>query len=161
MSVNAQSSDDQLTTEFKSFQDKVNGSKPTERPIRLKKFPSRPSQLQRQIEKQRDISRKACKETNASQTRTLLRKERLVVPKAVVTAPGYSSDRRPLVSWDTESDNEYELNMSDDSELTRQCNRQLLKDGFRLDEVSDDEDLDLIPPKPVDNQCGQCGCVIQ
>ena len=31
----------------------------------------------------------------------------------------------------------------------------------RLDEVSDDEDLDLIPPKPVDNQCGPCSCVIQ
>jgi hypothetical protein len=91
-----------------------------------------------------------------------LPKERLVVPRTVVTAaPGHSSDRRPLVSWDTESDNEYELNMSDDSELTRQCSQQLLKDGFRLDEVSDDEDLDLIPPKTVDSQCGPCSCVIQ
>ena len=29
----------------------------------------------------------------------------------------------------------------------------------RLDEVSDEEDLDLIPPRPVDDRCHCCGAV--
>ena len=29
----------------------------------------------------------------------------------------------------------------------------------RLDEVSDEEDLDLIPPRPVDDKCQCCGAV--
>lgn len=29
----------------------------------------------------------------------------------------------------------------------------------RLDEVSDEEDLDLIPPRPVDDRCQCCGAV--
>ena len=32
--------------------------------------------------------------------------------------------------------------------------RQLLQDGYRLDEIPDDEDLDLIPPKAM----GPSGC---
>eukprot|EP00111_Clytia_hemisphaerica_P016045 TCONS_00047481-protein len=35
----------------------------------------------------------------------------------------------------------YRFSTSDD------CKEHLLRDGFRLDELSDDEDLDLIPPK--------------
>ena len=29
----------------------------------------------------------------------------------------------------------------------------------RLDEISDEEDLDLIPPRPVDDRCQCCGAV--
>lgn len=35
-------------------------------------------------------------------------------------------------------------------------NIQLLKDGYRLDEIPDDEDLDLIPPKSVNPTCMCC-----
>ncbi|ETE58042.1 putative protein C15orf17 [Ophiophagus hannah] len=34
--------------------------------------------------------------------------------------------------------------------------RQLLQDGYRLDEIPDDEDLDLIPPKPISSS--PCSC---
>lgn len=29
----------------------------------------------------------------------------------------------------------------------------------RLDEISDEEDLDLIPPRPVEDRCQCCGAV--
>ena len=35
--------------------------------------------------------------------------------------------------------------------------QQLLKDGYRLDEIPDDEDLDLIPPKAVGTSVCCCG----
>ena len=35
--------------------------------------------------------------------------------------------------------------------------RQLLQDGYRLDEIPDDEDLDLIPPKAVGTSVCCCG----
>ncbi|NXH99826.1 F219B protein, partial [Pachycephala philippinensis] len=33
-------------------------------------------------------------------------------------------------------------------QVNQDLSRQLLQDGYHLDEVPDDEDLDLIPPKP-------------
>ncbi|XP_061403350.1 protein FAM219A-like [Lethenteron reissneri] len=41
-------------------------------------------------------------------------------------------------------------------QINQDLNRQLLKDGYRLDEVPDDEDLDLIPPKPMSPACVCC-----
>lgn len=35
-------------------------------------------------------------------------------------------------------------------------NRQLLQDGYRLDEIPDDEDLDLIPPKAMGSSVCCC-----
>ncbi|NXG32758.1 F219B protein, partial [Dromaius novaehollandiae] len=34
-------------------------------------------------------------------------------------------------------------------QVNQDLSRQLLQDGYHLDEVPDDEDLDLIPPKPL------------
>ena len=34
--------------------------------------------------------------------------------------------------------------------------RQLLQDGYRLDEIPDDEDLDLIPPKALGSSVCCC-----
>ncbi|NXD66513.1 F219B protein, partial [Eolophus roseicapillus] len=34
-------------------------------------------------------------------------------------------------------------------QVNQDLSRQLLQDGYHLDEVPDDEDLDLIPPKPI------------
>ena len=45
--------------------------------------------------------------------------------------------------------------------------QQLIKDGYNLDLEPDDEDLDLIPPRPVSERCVCCpggshtNCVIQ
>ncbi|KFV63741.1 Protein FAM219B, partial [Dryobates pubescens] len=52
-------------------------------------------------------------------------------------------------------------------QVNQDLSRQLLQDGYHLDEVPDDEDLDLIPPKPVSSSSCPCCfgenlcCVIQ
>nr|XP_027321845.2 protein FAM219A isoform X2 [Anas platyrhynchos] len=52
------------------------------------------------------------------------------------------------------------------AEVNQELSRQLLRDGYHLDEVPDDEDLDLIPPKPAAAPCPWCFgdslcCVLQ
>ncbi|NWS49472.1 F219B protein, partial [Probosciger aterrimus] len=66
-----------------------------------------------------------------------------------------------LLSLDSDSDEELGSRCSSgysSAEATPLCppqqvnqdlSRQLLQDGYHLDEVPDDEDLDLIPPKPI------------
>ncbi|NXL45474.1 F219B protein, partial [Podilymbus podiceps] len=51
-----------------------------------------------------------------------------------------------LVSLDSDSSC---LLCSPPQQVNQDLSRQLLQDGYHLDEVPDDEDLDLIPPKPV------------
>lgn len=51
-------------------------------------------------------------------------------------------------------------------QVNQDLSRQLLQDGYHLDEVPDDEDLDLIPPKPTTSSCPCCfgdslSCVVQ
>ncbi|KFO37977.1 hypothetical protein H920_00587 [Fukomys damarensis] len=44
-------------------------------------------------------------------------------------------------------------------QVNQDVNRQLLQDGYHLDEIPDDEDLDLIPPKPMaSSTCTCCWC---
>ncbi|XP_035227683.1 protein FAM219A-like isoform X2 [Stegodyphus dumicola] len=48
---------------------------------------------------------------------------------------------------------------------TKEITEQLIKDGYNLDLTPDDEDLDLIPPKPLTQRCVCCSlscmCLIQ
>uniref|UniRef100_A0A8D0B8H0 Family with sequence similarity 219 member B n=1 Tax=Salvator merianae TaxID=96440 RepID=A0A8D0B8H0_SALMN len=74
------------------------------------------------------------------------------------TALSQTSDET-LVSLDSDSDGELESRCSSgysSAEVNQDLNRQLLQDGYRLDEIPDDEDLDLIPPKPVSSS--PCSC---
>ncbi|NXA52426.1 F219B protein, partial [Nothocercus julius] len=68
------------------------------------------------------------------------------------TALSQTADEH-LVSLNSDSDGELESRCSSgysSAEASRgDLSRQLLQDGYHLDEVPDDEDLDLIPPKPV------------
>jgi len=47
----------------------------------------------------------------------------------------------------------------------REITQQLIKDGYNLDLEPDDEDLDLIPPRPLNERCiccnAQVNCGIQ
>lgn len=48
----------------------------------------------------------------------------------------------------------------------KEITEQLIKDGYNLDLEPDDEDLDLIPPRPLKERCACCtlpssNCVIQ
>ncbi|XP_025908854.1 protein FAM219B [Nothoprocta perdicaria] len=99
-------------------------------------------------------------------------------PKAAAKRPvklkGYTAlsqvPDEHLVSLDSDSDGELESRCSSgysSAEVNQDLSRQLLQDGYHLDEVPDDEDLDLIPPKPVaSSSCPCCfgdslSCVIQ
>ncbi|XP_069480617.1 protein FAM219B [Ambystoma mexicanum] len=65
-----------------------------------------------------------------------------------------------LVSLDSDSDAELESRCSSGyssaEQVSQDVNRQLLQDGYHLDEIPDDEDLDLIPPKPASTL--SCSC---
>ncbi|XP_014437420.1 protein FAM219B [Tupaia chinensis] len=78
------------------------------------------------------------------------------------TALSQSPDEN-LVSLDSDSDGELESRYSSGYSSAEQVNqdvsRQLLQDGYHLDEIPDDEDLDLIPPKPMaSSACSCCWC---
>ncbi|XP_023568298.1 protein FAM219B isoform X2 [Octodon degus] len=79
------------------------------------------------------------------------------------TALSQSPDEN-LVSLDSDSDGEQESRYSSgysSAEVNQDVNRQLLQDGYHLDEIPDDEDLDLIPPKPMaSSTCSCCWCCL-
>lgn len=75
------------------------------------------------------------------------------------------SPEENLVSLDSDSDGELESRYSSGYSSAEQVNqdvsRQLLQDGYHLDEIPDDEDLDLIPPKPIaSSSCSCCWCCL-
>ncbi|XP_068411903.1 protein FAM219B isoform X1 [Eschrichtius robustus] len=81
------------------------------------------------------------------------------------TALSQSPDEN-LVSLDSDSDGELESRYSSGYSSAEQVNqdvsRQLLQDGYHLDEIPDDEDLDLIPPKPMTSStCSCCWCCLR
>ncbi|KAM4708258.1 protein FAM219A isoform 2-T2 [Discoglossus pictus] len=86
---------------------------------------------------------------------------RLVVPNKGYSSLDQSPDEKPLVALDTDSDDDFDMSRYSSSgyssaEINQDLNIQLLKDGYRLDEIPDDEDLDLIPPKSVNPTCMCC-----
>ncbi|XP_048225463.1 protein FAM219B isoform X2 [Perognathus longimembris pacificus] len=66
-----------------------------------------------------------------------------------------------LVSLDSDSDGELGSRSSgySSAEVNQDVSRQLLEDGYHLDEIPDDEALDLIPPKPMASACS-CTCCL-
>ncbi|XP_051053532.1 protein FAM219B isoform X2 [Phodopus roborovskii] len=74
------------------------------------------------------------------------------------------SPEETLVSLDSDSDGELESRYSSgysSAEVNQDVSRQLLQDGYHLDEIPDDEDLDLIPPKPIaSSTCSCCWCCL-
>uniref|UniRef100_A0A8C4QPJ9 Family with sequence similarity 219 member B n=1 Tax=Eptatretus burgeri TaxID=7764 RepID=A0A8C4QPJ9_EPTBU len=116
------------------------------------------STLQLIIQKQKDGVRRVESKNRSSVGRGpggwhgILSHSRLVVPRKGYTPVDSAPDHFPIVAID--SDSEEEMNLSpyssgySSAELNPEVQRQLLSDGFRLDEVPDDEDLDLIPPRP-------------
>ncbi|KAJ3615385.1 hypothetical protein NHX12_017257 [Muraenolepis orangiensis] len=146
----------------------------------------KPSPLQVQIEKQRDLARKVSVKNGTvgspvNQQPKKNARTRLVVPNKGYSSLDQSPDEKPLVALDTDSDDDFDMSRYSSSgyssaevppswarvrgpgtlenevhQINQDLNIQLLKDGYRLDEIPDDEDLDLIPPKAVNPTCMCC-----
>uniref|UniRef100_A0A6Q2ZBR2 Family with sequence similarity 219 member Ab n=1 Tax=Esox lucius TaxID=8010 RepID=A0A6Q2ZBR2_ESOLU len=130
----------------------------------------KPSPLQMKIEKQRELARKgSLKNGNAGspvnqqpKKNNVMARTRLVVPNKGYSSLDQSPDEKPLVALDTDSDDDFDMSRYSSSgyssaeQINQDLNIQLLKDGYRLDEIPDDEDLDLIPPKSVNPTCMCC-----
>ncbi|XP_054987026.1 protein FAM219B isoform X2 [Sorex araneus] len=125
---------------------------------------TRAPSIQAKLQKHRDLAKAA-----------LRRKGMLGVPPKRPDSPGTRSVKfnkgytalsqspdENLVSLDSDSDGELESRYSSgysSAEVNQDVSRQLLQDGYHLDEMPDDEDLDLIPPKPMaSSMCSCCWC---
>ncbi|KAI0226014.1 hypothetical protein LSAT2_023262 [Lamellibrachia satsuma] len=124
------------------------------------------SDLQKKLERHRDAARKANGITAEQQIRSsLVSRSKLKVPTKGEYSAIMSSDQQPLVVIDMdESEDEFEMPQLS-AHAQREITQQLIKDGYNLDLDPDDEDLDLIPPRPVKEHCicchAQLNCMIQ
>ncbi|KAK3523615.1 hypothetical protein QTP70_002748 [Hemibagrus guttatus] len=130
----------------------------------------KPSPLQVKIEKQRELARKGSAKNGTAgspvnqqpKKNNVMARTRLVVPNKGYSSLDQSPDEKPLVALDTDSDDDFDMSRYSSSgyssaeQINQDLNIQLLKDGYRLDEIPDDEDLDLIPPKSVNPTCMCC-----
>uniref|UniRef100_A0A3B4EFP4 Family with sequence similarity 219 member Ab n=1 Tax=Pygocentrus nattereri TaxID=42514 RepID=A0A3B4EFP4_PYGNA len=120
----------------------------------------KPSPLQRKIEKQREMARKGSLKNGTAgspvnqqpKKNNVMARTRLVVPNKGYSSLDQSPDEKPLVALDTDR----YATVIYSFQINQDLNIQLLKDGYRLDEIPDDEDLDLIPPKSVNPTCMCC-----
>ncbi|CAN8005611.1 unnamed protein product [Ixodes hexagonus] len=135
---------------------------PPEEPVKsaqeLAVSKTRALQLQKRLERHiqqskriRQQNRIACVDTQPK--KALLPRSRLSVPtKGPGAIPLPTGDTEPLVTWDEE---EFEF-LPTSKAAAREITQQLIKDGYDLDLTPDDDDLDLIPPKPLGQRCACC-----
>lgn len=152
----------QVDTQSRSKTGKADGDshgKEKRGPYIMSKLPA----LHIKLQKQRELAKKALKK-KGMMSGTVMQHSKYEATKSVRFNRGYSpvsqSMEETLVCLDSDSDGEvesrYSSGYSSAEQVSQDLNRQLLKDGYRLDEIPDDEDLDLIPPKPVTS--ANCGC---
>ncbi|XP_021549523.1 protein FAM219B isoform X1 [Neomonachus schauinslandi] len=128
---------------------------------------TRAPSIQAKLQKHRDLAKAVLRRKGmlgASPNRPDSSAKRSVKFNKGYTALSQSPDEN-LVSLDSDSDGELESRYSSGYSSAEQVNqdvsRQLLQDGYHLDEIPDDEDLDLIPPKPMaSSTCSCCWCCL-
>ncbi|XP_045863061.1 protein FAM219B isoform X6 [Meles meles] len=125
---------------------------------------TRAPSIQAKLQKHRDLAKAVLRRKGvlgASANRPDSSAKRSVKFNKGYTALSQSPDEN-LVSLDSDSDGELESRYSSgysSAEVNQDVSRQLLQDGYHLDEIPDDEDLDLIPPKPMaSSTCSCCWC---
>ncbi|XP_017321942.1 protein FAM219B isoform X1 [Ictalurus punctatus] len=112
------------------------------------------------LQRPREMARRVFKKKGFSSGGAVMQQPRHAA-KNVKFNKGYAALSQnaedPLVSLDSDSDVELEYSSGYSSaEIHPDLSRQLLKDGYRLDEIPDDEDLDLIPPKAMGSSICCC-----
>uniref|UniRef100_A0A8C1ZS14 Family with sequence similarity 219 member B n=1 Tax=Cyprinus carpio TaxID=7962 RepID=A0A8C1ZS14_CYPCA len=121
------------------------------------------------LQKHRDTARRALQKRGLGSGRPVLHQPRHK-PTTVRFSKGYAALSQTgddsLVSLDSDSDAELDCSSGYSSaEVHPDLSRQLLKDGYHLDEIPDDEDLDLIPPKALSSSVCCCSdassCCVQ
>ncbi|XP_032273512.1 protein FAM219B isoform X3 [Phoca vitulina] len=127
---------------------------------------TRAPSIQAKLQKHRDLAKAVLRRKGmlgASPNRPDSSAKRSVKFNKGYTALSQSPDEN-LVSLDSDSDGELESRYSSgysSAEVNQDVSRQLLQDGYHLDEIPDDEDLDLIPPKPMaSSTCSCCWCCL-
>ncbi|XP_066200472.1 protein FAM219B isoform X2 [Saccopteryx leptura] len=120
--------------------------------------------IQAKLQKHRDLAKAVLRRKGmlgASRGRPDAAGKRLMKFNKGYTALSQSPDES-LVSLNSDSDGDLESRYSSgysSAEVNQDVSRQLLQDGYHLDEIPDDEDLDLIPPKPMaSSACSCCWC---
>lgn len=142
-----------------------------------KKLPTstRTSSIHLKLQKHRELAKRVLKK-KAMAGGPVLQQPKSGTKRLVKFNKGYSALKQnpdeSLVSLESDSEGEFESKYYSSSgyssaeQVNQDLNRQLLKDGYHLDEIPDDEDLDLIPPKPLTSTvCACCqadsSCTVQ
>uniref|UniRef100_A0A023G7F8 Protein FAM219A n=1 Tax=Amblyomma triste TaxID=251400 RepID=A0A023G7F8_AMBTT len=122
---------------------------------------SRALQLHRRLERHIQQSKKIRQQTrnaciDSQPKKMLLPRSRLPVPnKGQGSTAQPSGDTEPLVTWKSDSEEDFEFQPTSKA-AAREITQQLIRDGYDLDLTPDDDDLDLIPPKPLSQRCSCC-----
>uniref|UniRef100_A0A8C0KPR4 Family with sequence similarity 219 member A n=1 Tax=Canis lupus dingo TaxID=286419 RepID=A0A8C0KPR4_CANLU len=123
-------------------------------PLDTASFPCSPAEKQRELARKGSLKNGSMGSPVNQQPKknNVMARTRLVVPNKGYSSLDQSPDEKPLVALDTDR---CVQGCWGSWQINQDLNIQLLKDGYRLDEIPDDEDLDLIPP----NQVSPCSLI--